>query len=92
LTDPLIFRLKSKLPRRLYEELVRAYFMRGDLASKEQVRRERWSAELPNRERWLLRLYEPVCKMFELRLQPETRWWERMAARALLREPAGSNR
>ncbi|HET6917715.1 MAG TPA: methyltransferase domain-containing protein [Acidimicrobiales bacterium] len=87
---PIVFRLKSKLPKRLYEQLVRTYF-RTSLAHREQVSRARWSAELPNRERWLLRFYEPVCKMFELRKQPETRWWERVAGRALLRERAESD-
>jgi SAM-dependent methyltransferase len=85
INEPIVFRLKSKLPKRVYEELVRTYF-RTNLASKEHTRRDRWAAELPNRERWLLRFYDPVCKMFELRLQPDTRWWERVAGRALLRE------
>jgi SAM-dependent methyltransferase len=83
LSEPIIFRLKRKLPRRLYEMLVRAYFGTS-LARTESVHRERWIAELPHREWWLLRFYEPACRMFELRLQPKARRWERMAARALL--------
>ena len=88
LSEPIIFRLKSKLPRRLYEELVRAYF-RSSLAKIESRHRESWTTELPNRERWLLWLYEPTCRMFELRLQPKTRRWERLTARVLLREDPG---
>jgi SAM-dependent methyltransferase len=84
LNEPMIFRLKGKLPRRFYEELVRAYF-RTSLATTESRRRDRWIAELPNRERWLLWFYEPTCRMFELRLQHKTRRWERLTARALLR-------
>jgi SAM-dependent methyltransferase len=85
LSEPIIFRLKSKLPRRLYEGLVRAYFG-SSLARIESRHRDRWIAELPSRERWLLWFYEPACRMFELRLQPEARRWQRLVADALLRK------
>lgn len=88
LSEPIIFRLKSKLPRRLYEELVRAYF-RSSLPSIESQHRENWTKELPNRERWLLWFYEPACRMFEVRLQSKTRRWESLMARVLLRKEPG---
>jgi SAM-dependent methyltransferase len=84
LNEPIVFRLKRKLPRRLYEELVRAYF-RSNLAATEARHRDRWSAELPDRERWLLWFYEPACRMFELRLQHDARRWESLTSRVLLR-------
>ena len=89
LHEPIIFRLKPMLPRRLYEELVRAYF-RSSLARAEVRKRSRWAEELPKRERWLLWFYEPVYKLFELRLQHTARRWERAAARVLLRERPNS--
>lgn len=85
LNEPVIFRLKSKLPRRLYEELIRVYF-RSSLPTTESRHRDRWTVELPKRERWLLWFYEPACRMFELRLQGKARRWQRVAARALLRD------
>jgi SAM-dependent methyltransferase len=81
LSEPIIFKLKSKLPRRLYEEIIRAYF-HTNLGRTESSRREQWSADLPNRERWLLWFYEPACKMFELQLQHGTTRWERITKRA----------
>lgn len=85
LNEPIVFRLKRKVPRRLYESLVRAYF-RSTLSATEARHRDRWSAELPDRERWLLWFYEPACRMFELRLQPNARRWESLTSRVLLRD------
>jgi hypothetical protein len=67
--EPVVFRLKRFLPRRAYELLVGAYFTTG-LHETEYRHRERWIRELPARERWLLKLYEPTCKLFELRRRP----------------------
>jgi SAM-dependent methyltransferase len=81
---PIVFKLRSKLPRRLYEEVVRAFF-RTSLSATEARHRIRWGSELPERERWLLWFYEPACRMFELRVQPKGRLWERATARLLFR-------
>jgi SAM-dependent methyltransferase len=66
LDEAAVFRLKGKLPRRLYNAVLGVYF-RTDLQQIEYRYRERWIAELPRRERWLLRLFEPQFKLFELR-------------------------
>lgn len=94
LDEAAIFRLKGKLPRRLYNALLGVYF-RTDLQQIEYRYRVRWIAELPHRERWLLRLYEPQFKLFELRkrtrvpsprLQQVLGWWLRR-----LERPSTSN-
>jgi hypothetical protein len=71
LDEATVFRLKGKLPRRLYNAVLGVYF-RTDLQQIEYRYRERWIAELPSRERWLLRLFEPQCKVFELRKRTRT--------------------
>lgn len=66
LSEPVVFRLNARLPRFAYNALVGTYF-RTPLAQIEYRYRARWIDELPRRERWLLRLYEPQVKLFELR-------------------------
>lgn len=70
LEEPVIFQLRRFLPLPVYNRLVRAYF-HGNLGAREYRWRARWIEELPKHERWLLRLYPPVFKMFELRLPAE---------------------
>ena len=70
LEEPIMFPLKRFLPLRVYNRLVGSYFQ-GDLATREYEMRARWIRELPRREWWLLRIYEPAFRMFELRLRPE---------------------
>lgn len=71
LGDPLLFRLRGRIPAALYELLVQLYFS-TNLPATEYRRRARWIAELPARERWLLRLYPAQVRMFELRRVPIT--------------------
>ncbi len=71
LDEATVFRMKGKLPRRLYNAVLGVYF-RTDLQQIEYLLRERWIAELPRRERWLLRLFEPQFKLFELRKRTRT--------------------
>jgi uncharacterized protein YbaR (Trm112 family) len=66
LTEPVLFRLRPFLPQRVFEALSGVYFS-TDLPSVEYAYRERWIRELPRRERWLLKLYPPQVKLFELR-------------------------
>jgi SAM-dependent methyltransferase len=67
LEEPFVFPLRRYLPLRLYALATWAYFHRG-YGAKEYQRRSRWIRELPDRERWLVRLYRPLFKIFELRL------------------------
>jgi hypothetical protein len=76
LEEPVVFQLQGKIPRVLYNALVYFYYYRG-LAAREYQWRSQWISELPKRERWLLMLYRPKFKMFELkRLEGSwmTRW------------------
>lgn len=66
LTEPAVFRLRRFLPQRVFDALVGLYFT-TELSEVEYKYRERWIRDLPNRERWLLRLYPPQVKLFELR-------------------------
>jgi SAM-dependent methyltransferase len=65
LTEPAVFRLRRFLPRRVFNALAGLYFM-TELSEVEYKLRERWIRELPRREGWLLRLYPPQVKLFEL--------------------------
>jgi hypothetical protein len=69
LTEPAIFRLRRFLPQRIFDALVGLYFT-TELSEVEYKYRERWIRDLPRRERWLLRLYSPQVKLFELRRRP----------------------
>jgi len=66
LEEPFVFQLRRFLPLFLYNLVSWAYFHRG-YGHKEYERRARWIHELPARERWLVKLYRPLFKMFELR-------------------------
>jgi uncharacterized protein YbaR (Trm112 family) len=66
LTNPVVFQLRRFLPQRVFNTLARLYFM-TDLSRVEYAYRERWIRELPRREVWLLKLYPPQVKLFELR-------------------------
>jgi SAM-dependent methyltransferase len=70
LEEPIIFPLKRFLPLWAHDRLARSYF-HGSLMKREYAWRVRWIAELPRRERWLLRVYSPAFRMFELRIRPE---------------------
>jgi len=67
LQEPYLFQLRRFTPLWLYRLLTWKYF-HGGYTQKEYELRARWIAELPRRERWLLRMYRPLFKMFELRL------------------------
>jgi uncharacterized protein YbaR (Trm112 family) len=96
LDEPVLFRLKSRLPRRLYNELVHLYFTTS-LSEIEYRYRERWIHELPRRERLLLRFFEPQVKLFELRKRTLTNRfvramvdaWDKRLSAAAARVPAG---
>jgi uncharacterized protein YbaR (Trm112 family) len=66
LTNPVVFQLRRFLPQRVFNAIARLYFM-TDLSRVEYAYRERWIRELPRREGWLLKIYPPQVKLFELR-------------------------
>jgi SAM-dependent methyltransferase len=72
LEEPIIFKVMDRSPRLVQGLMSFAYFQTG-LARWESRKRTRWIAELPRRERWLLRFYDPKFKMFELSLVPPSR-------------------
>jgi len=65
LTAPLPYRLYGVLPRALYNWLI--FTQRTRVGSYMTRRWERWVAELPRREWWLLWFYRPLFRMFEFR-------------------------
>jgi SAM-dependent methyltransferase len=67
---PFIFRLEGKIPLFIYNRLIYRYFFKLNVAEKDFQWRTEMSAALPRRERWLLWLFKPVFKMFEMRLRP----------------------
>ena len=71
LDEPLLFKLQGRIPRRLYNLLVFLYF-ESNVSEWEFSQRSRWVTELPKRERWLLWLYKPKFKIFELRSRKDS--------------------
>jgi SAM-dependent methyltransferase len=67
LEEPIVFKLADRIPRTLYNFCLFVYYHR-ELAYREYRWRERWIAELPKRERWLLWFYRPKFRIFELRV------------------------
>lgn len=67
LEEPFVFQIRRFVPLWLYNLLSWHYF-HGGYSHKEYAMRARWIAELPSRERRLLRLYRPLFRMFELRI------------------------
>jgi len=69
LVQPFVFRLESKLPRLIYNILMLLYYHGrfSKLFYNLEVWRNSWIKEIPKRENWLLKFYEPKFKMFELR-------------------------
>ncbi len=65
LSDPILFRLDERLPTPIFNLLRYAYFHQG-LATAEANLRQKWSRELPRRERRLLLAYRPTFYQFEL--------------------------
>lgn len=65
---PFIFRLQGKIPLTIYNKLVYRYFFTPDVAEKDFQWRYRKVKELPKNEKWLLWLFKPKFKMFEMRL------------------------
>jgi ubiquinone/menaquinone biosynthesis C-methylase UbiE/uncharacterized protein YbaR (Trm112 family) len=63
---PLPYRLYGLLPRHVYNWMIFAY-QRTRLGTMIGRRSDKWNAELPRREWWLLLLYRPLFRMFELR-------------------------
>jgi len=68
---PLPYRLYGVLPRPLYNWLI--FSQRTRAGSYMSRKWEKWVAELPRREWWLLRFYRPLFRMFELRPLKATR-------------------
>jgi uncharacterized protein YbaR (Trm112 family) len=82
LSDPILFKFGQRLPTPLYNILRWGYFHRG-LGTREYQARSRWIAELPRRQKRLLRLYPPFFYQFELRLLEgswEARTYDRLSA------------
>ena len=73
LEDPIIFALEPRLPRWLYNVLVHAYY-ETNLSKWDYETRTRWISELPRRERWLLHLYKPMFRIYELKLSHGALW------------------
>jgi SAM-dependent methyltransferase len=67
LISPLPYRLYGRLPRPLYNLMSFILGNRPRLRMISYQSWERWIAELPRRERWLLIFYRPLFRMFELR-------------------------
>ena len=63
---PLPYRCYGRLPRTVYNWLI-FITQRTRLGKVMNRTWERWAAELPRREWWLLLLYAPVYRQFELR-------------------------
>jgi SAM-dependent methyltransferase len=63
---PLPYPFYGRIPRFVYNLAVFAQHTK--LAVPLNRRLERWGTELPRREWWLLLLYKPIFRMFELRL------------------------
>lgn len=68
LEEPIVFHLEDRLPTMLYSGLVQLYYGSAKVSQYETDRRTVWMRELPKREKWLLQIYPPKFKMFELRL------------------------
>ncbi|MEX5219327.1 MAG: class I SAM-dependent methyltransferase [Nitrospira sp.] len=73
LEDPIIFALEPRLPRSLYNVLVHAYY-ETNLSKWDYETRTRWISELPRREWWLLRLYKPMFRIYELKVSRGALW------------------
>ena len=69
---PLPYRLYGWLPRPIYNWMI-FVVQRTRLGNVFNRTWQRWAAELPRREWWLLRIYAPVYRQFELRLLSGTR-------------------
>lgn len=66
--QPIIFRIEKYVPGFIYNRLVYLYYRNFlKMFTILEDARTRWINELPRRERWLLRLYKPKFRMFELR-------------------------
>jgi SAM-dependent methyltransferase len=95
LEDPIIFALEPRLPRSLYNVLVHAYY-ETNLSKWDYETRRRWISELPRREWWLLRLYKPMFRIYELKvlrsaLWPAMFWKLQKISRKLLYRTCGSH-
>lgn len=66
---PIHFRIAARMPRLVANHLTGRYFSEPGLADRELAWRRQVISELPRRQWWLLRLYPPVFRMFELRLR-----------------------
>jgi uncharacterized protein YbaR (Trm112 family) len=78
LEDPFVFKFDGRIPRVFYNMLLYAYY-HGGLGRIEYRWREKWINELPKREWWLLRIYKPKFRMYELRLIDESFKFRMMA-------------
>jgi len=83
---PLPYRLYGWLPRPVYNWMI-FILQRTRLGTVMNRTWQKWDAELPRREWWLLLLYSPVYRQFELRLLSGTlryrfsRWLRRKLKR-----------
>lgn len=64
---PFLFRLDGKIPSFIYNKLVRRYFFKPGVAERDLTWRTTKKNDLPQGEGWLLWLFKPVFRMFELR-------------------------
>ena len=67
LNSPLLFRLENKIPHFLFDRLKQYYYR--SLAVKDYNQRVKHMKSLPKGEWWLLRLYKPVFRIFELKIR-----------------------
>ena len=69
---PLIFRLDGYIPLPIYNTLVWCYFHIPGLQEKDYQQRDKWFYQLPRNEWWLLRLFKPMFRTFEMRFREDT--------------------
>ncbi len=70
---PFLFRLDGKIPSFIYNKLVQRYFFKPGVAEKDLAWRTAKGDALPKGEGWLLWLFKPVFRMFELRFVDPTK-------------------
>ena len=78
---PLLFQFERMLPTWLYDRLVRRYFFNPQIIQRDAAWRKRRLNALPRGEWWLLWLFDPVFKMYEMRVRRRrSRQSERLSA------------
>lgn len=67
INTPVVFALERFLPRFMFKILMRAYYYLPGLSQKDANWRMKKFVAFPKDEWWLLRLFKPVFRMFELK-------------------------